>query len=156
MFSPSKRPYLPPISYVTLTKILDKSPEEILNEMINPNFQLTKFLNDKRMQKEYDWVVSMTKLLEKVTQTMELRENIVNIFEQIPNTLYLEGIYDAVRHIDPSTNQMNFNLISSFLHVSFAFLSMMPYSADGLTKIIERIELQMSKNKVESMVCMIV
>lgn len=124
--------------------------------MINPNFQLSKFLHDKRMQKEYDWVVTMTKLLEKVTQPMELRGNILNIFEQLPDTLYLEGIYDAVRHIDPTTNQMNFNLISSFLHVSHAFLSMMPYSADGLTKIIERIELQMTKNKVESIVCMVV
>lgn len=123
--------------------------------MINPNFQLTKFLHDKKMQKDYDWVVAMTKLLEKATQSMELRENIVNIFEQLPDTLYLEGIYDAVRHIDPTTNQMNFNLISSFLHVSFAFLSMMPYSADGLTKIIERIELQMTKNRVESFVCII-
>lgn len=145
-----KRTCLPPISYPTLTKLYNKSSNEILTEMLTENFQLKKFLNDKRMQEKYDWIVSMTKLLEKMTECTESRERMAMIFEQLPNTLYLEGIYDAVRNVNPDTKQLNINLITSVLRVSNMFLSMIPYSADGLIKIFERIELQFSKNATDT------
>lgn len=145
-----KRTCLPPISYPTLTKLYNKSSNEILTEMLTENFQLKKFLNDKRMQEKYDWIVSMTKLIEKMTECTESRERMAMIFEQLPNTLYLEGIYDAVRNINPDTKQLNTNLITSFLRVSKMFLSMIPYSTDGLIKIFERIELQFSKTATDT------
>ena len=153
---PSKRPCLPPISYSTLPKLLDKSPDEILTEMVDPNFQLNKFLNDKRMLERHDWIVSMTQLLDKITQCTESRERLTIIFEQMANTRYLEGIYDAVRHKDSTTDQLNFTLILSFLHVSETFLTMMPHSAEELAKVIERIELQLTKCSSESKVRAIV
>ncbi|CAF2793462.1 unnamed protein product [Rotaria sp. Silwood2] len=147
---PTKRPRLPPVSYPTLTKSLDKSPEEILTEMLDPNFQLKKFLNDKRMQERYDWISSMTTLLEKITHCIESRERITMILEQLPDTVYLEGVYNEIRKIDPDTNQFNFKLIELFLKISNTFLAMIPHSADGFTKIFDRIELQFTKNKFES------
>ncbi|CAF4369011.1 unnamed protein product [Rotaria sp. Silwood2] len=145
-----KRLCLPRVSYPTLTKLVDKSSDDILTEMLHPNFQLNKFLNDKRMQERYDWIFSMTTLLEKITQCIESRERIVMIFEQLPGTLYLEGVYDEVRKVDPNTNQLRFKFIELFLQISNKFLAMIPHSADGLTKIFERIELQLSKNQFES------
>ena len=139
-----------------LTKLIEKSPDAILTEMIHPNFQLDKFFNDKRMQERYDWIVLMTKLLEKVTKCMESNERIIVIFEKLPNTIYLEGVYEAVRQTNSNTKQPNFDLISSFLHVSNTLLAMMPYSADVLIKIIERIELQFTKYKSESYVRLLV
>ncbi|CAF1167216.1 unnamed protein product [Rotaria sordida] len=147
---PIKRPRLPPVSYPTLMKLLDKSPEEILTGMLDPNFQLNKFLNDKRMQERDDWVSSMTILLEKMTQCTESRERITMILEQLPNTLYLEGVYNKIRKLDPTTNQFNFKLIELFLKISNTLLAMIPHSADGFTKIFDRIELQFTKNKFES------
>jgi hypothetical protein len=120
--------------------------------MFHPNFQLNKFLNDKRMRERYDWIFSMTTLLEKITQCIESHERIVMIFEQLPGTLYLEGVYDEVRKVDPNTNQLRFKFIELFLQISNKFLAMIPHSADGLTKIFDRIELKLSKNQVESRV----
>jgi Tfp pilus assembly protein PilO len=118
--------------------------------MLSPNFQLESFLNDKRMQEKYDWIYSMTILLEKITQCVESRERIVMIFEQLPNTLYLEGVYEEIRQLDPDTNQLRFKFIQLFLQISDTFLAMIPHSADGLTKIFERIELQLTKTQSES------
>jgi hypothetical protein len=133
-----------------LTKLFDKSPDDILAEMLHSNFRLKEFLNDKRMQERYDWIFSMTKLLEKLTQCIESRERIVMIFEHLPNTLYLEGVYDEIQKFDPNTNQLRFQFIELFLKISNKFLSMIPHSADGLTQIFERIELQFTKNKSQS------
>ena len=120
--------------------------------MLHPNFQLNQFLNDKSMRERYDWIFPMTTLLEKMTRRIELRERIVIIFEQLPGTLYLEGVYDEVRKLDPNTNQPRFKFIELFLRISNTFLAMIPHSADGLTKILERIELQLAKNKCEARV----
>ncbi|CAF5020905.1 unnamed protein product [Rotaria sp. Silwood1] len=149
---PIKRPRLPPVSYSALIKLVDKSSDEILIEMLHPNFQLNKFLNDKRMKERYDWIHSMTILLEKITKCIGSNDHIRNVFEQLPDTLYLEGVYDEVPKVDPNTNQLRFNFIELFLKVSNTFLVMIPYSADVLTKIFERIELQFSKIKYESRV----
>ena len=118
--------------------------------MVHPNFQLKKFLNDKRMKARYDWISSMTILLEKITLCNESRERISAILEQLPDTLYLEGVYDEVRNFDPDTNELRFEFIRLFLKISNTFLAMMPQSADGLTKIFERIELLFTKTETES------
>jgi hypothetical protein len=120
--------------------------------MLHPNFQLNKFLNDKRMQERYDWINSMTILLEKITKCIGSNEQMRIVFEQLPHTRYLEGVYDKIREVDPITNQLHFNLIELFLKISNTFLVMIPDSPDALTKIFERLELQFSKNKSESRV----
>ncbi|UJR19289.1 hypothetical protein I4U23_022418 [Adineta vaga] len=146
----TKRPCLPAVSYRTLTNLLDKPPDEILTEMVHSNFQLNQFLNDKRIQERYDWIYSMTVLLEKITYCNQSRERIVTIFEQLPNTLYLEGVYEEIRKIDPETKQIRFEFIKLFLKILNKFLSMMPHSADGFTKISERLELQFTKIQSDS------
>lgn len=118
--------------------------------MFNTNFQLKSLLNDKRMRERYDWLMTMTTLLEKITKCIGARERIVMVLEQIPNTLYLEGVYDEVRKTNPVTDQLRFDFIHLFLKLSHKFLSMIPHSADDLTKIFERIELQFTKHKSES------
>ena len=123
--------------------------------MLRPHFQLNKFLNHKHMRERYDWIFSMTKLLEKITHCVESREHILTIIEQLPDTLYLEGVYDEVRKCDPDTNQLRFKFIELFLKISNTFLAMIPHSADRFTKIFERIELQLTKNTSESCVCII-
>jgi hypothetical protein len=135
-----------------LTKLRDKSSDEILAEMLQSNFQLKRFLNDKRMRNNYDWIFTMTELIEKLTKCEGSRERIVMILQQLPDTLYIEGVYDEVRKTDPITDQLRFNFIQSFLQISIKFLSMIPHSADDLTKIFERIELQFTKIKSESSV----
>jgi hypothetical protein len=72
------------------------------------------------------------------------------IFEQLPKTSYLEGVYEEIRKPDSITDQLRYNFIQSFLKMSNKFLSMIPHSADGLTKIFERIELQFLKIKSTS------
>lgn len=133
-----------------LTRLLSKQPDEILAEMLHPNFQLKTFLKDNRMRSRYDWIQTMTTLLERITTCIGSRERIVMIFEQLPRTLYLEGVYDEIRKPDPITDQLRFNFIQSFLKVSNKFLAMIPHSADDLTKIFERIELQFHKIKSTS------
>jgi Tfp pilus assembly protein PilO len=133
-----------------LTKLLDKPADHILGEMLHANFQLKKFLNDKQMRQNYNWIFSMTTLLEKITACKGSRERIVMILEQLPNTPYLEGVYDEVRKTDAVTDQLRFDFIQSFLKISETFLAMIPHSADDLTKIFERIELQFTKVKSES------
>jgi hypothetical protein len=128
-----------------LTKSLNKQPDEILAEMLNPNFQLKTILNDNRMRTRYDWILAMTSLLESITKCIGSRERIVIIFEQLPRTSYLEGVYDEVRKLDSITDQLRFNFIQSFLKVSNKFLAMIPHSADGLTNILERVELLFTK-----------
>ncbi len=133
-----------------LTKLCEKSSEQILADMLHNNFQLKRFLNDKRMRNNHDWILTMTILLEKITKCEGSRERIVMIIEQLPGTSYIEGVYDEVRKTDPITDQLRFNFIQSFLQISIKFLSMIPHSADDLTKIFERIELQFTKIKSES------
>lgn len=123
--------------------------------MLRPHFQLNKFLNDKRMRERYDWIYSMTKLLEKITHCTQSRERILTIFEQLPDTLYLEGVYDEIRKFDPDTNQLRFKFLELFLKISNKFLAMIPHSADSFTKIFERIELQLTKSTSKSCVCKI-
>ncbi|CAF0779112.1 unnamed protein product [Rotaria sordida] len=140
----------PPIRYDTLTKLLNKQPDEILAEMLRPNFQLKKFLNDNRMRNQYDWILSMTTLLEQVIKCVGSRERVVMILEQLPKTLYIDGVYVEVRKTDIITDQLRFNFIKSFLNISNAFLSMIPNSADDLTKIFERIELLFTKIQMKT------
>ncbi|CAF0975352.1 unnamed protein product [Rotaria sordida] len=145
-----KRSCLPPVSYPTLTKLIDKSSDDILAEMLHPNFQLNKFLNDKRMRERYDWIYSMTKLLEKTTQCIGSRERILIVFKQLPDTRYLEGVYDEIKKFDPNTNELRFKFIELFLKISNIFIDMIPHSVNGLSKIFERIELLFIKNKFDS------
>jgi len=133
-----------------LTKLLDKTSDHILAEMLLPHFQLKTFLNDQRMRNRYDWILAMTKLLEKIIKCDGSRERIVMILEQLPNTSYLEGVYDEVRKTHPITDQLRFDFIQLFLKVSNTFLAIIPHSADDLTKIFERIELLFTKVKSES------
>ncbi|CAF5216285.1 unnamed protein product, partial [Rotaria magnacalcarata] len=150
--SSTKQQYSPPIQFETLTKLHSKNPSEILDEMLHADFQLQRFLNDNRMRRRYDWINSMTILLEKITQCIELRERIVMIFGQISKSRYLEGVYDEIGEPDLRTNQLRFTFIQSFLKVSNIFLSMIPHSAGGLTKIFERIELLFTKIEIKSSV----
>ncbi|CAF1207828.1 unnamed protein product [Adineta steineri] len=147
---PNKRLRLPPVSYPTLTKLIDKTPDEILAEMLHPNFQLNKFLNDKRMQERFDWMNHMTILLEKITKCIGSNEQLRTVFEELPRTLYLEGIYDKIRDVDPTTKQLRFNFIELFLKISNTFLVMMPNSVDAVTKIFERLAFHFSQNQSES------
>ena len=118
--------------------------------MLHPNFQLETFLKDNRMRTMYDWINSMTTLLEKIIQCTESRERIATPFRQISNSQYLEGVYDEIREADPITKQLRFTFIQSFLKISNVFLSMIPHSADGLMKIFERIELLFTKVEIKS------
>ncbi|CAM4958751.1 unnamed protein product [Rotaria socialis] len=148
--SSTKQRCPPSITFETLTKLRSKNPNEILAEMLHPDFQLRRFLNDNRMQRRYDWINSMTILLEKIAQCIESRERIVMIFGQISQSRYLEGVYDEIGETDLTTNQLRFTFIQSFLKVSNVFLSMIPHSAGGLTKIFERIELLFTKIEIKS------
>ncbi len=133
-----------------LTKLCNKQPDEILAEMLHPNFQLKRFLNDNRMRTRYDWIFEMTKLLELITECTGSRERIVMIFEQLPKTKYLDGVYDEIRKTDTITDELRYNFIQSFLKISTTFLAMIPHSADDLTKIFERLELQFIKVKSQT------
>ncbi|CAF2465989.1 unnamed protein product [Rotaria sp. Silwood2] len=146
----SKTSSQPAIRYDTLTKLLTKQPDEVLAEMLHPNFQFKRFLNDNRMRTKYDWILQMTKLLEQIIKCVGSRERIVMILEQLPKTFYIDGVYDEVRKTDLITDQLRFDFIKSFLNISNAFLSMIPHSADDLTKIFERIELQFTKIPMKS------
>jgi hypothetical protein len=128
-----------------LTNLVNKQPDEILGEMLHPNFQLKTILNDNRMRTRYDWILAMTTLLESITKCIGSRERIVIIFEQLPRTSYLEGVHEEIRKPDSNTDQLRFNFIQSFLKVSNKFLAMIPHSADGLTNILERVELLFTK-----------
>ncbi|CAF2702168.1 unnamed protein product [Rotaria sp. Silwood2] len=147
-----KQEFPPPIKYETLTKLRSKTPNEILAEMLDSNFQLQRFLNDNRMRTMYDWINSMTILLEKITQCIESRERIVMIFRQISKSQYLEGVYHEIRKPDLITNQLRFTFIQLFLKVSNTFLTMIPHSAGSLMKIFERIELLLTKVEIKSLV----
>lgn len=133
-----------------LTKLLELSPDFTLAEMLQPHFQLKRFLNDKRMQTHYDWILSMTKLLEKITKCEGSRERIVMVLAVLSGTTYLEGVYDQVRKPDPISDLLRYELIQSFLKIAQTIFSIIPHSAGDLTKIIERIELQFTKTKTES------
>ena len=139
-----------------LTKLLPKDPDEILAEMLHPNFQLKTFLNDNRMKDRYDWILSITTLLERITECVGSRERLVIIFDEIPGTKYLEGVYDEIRKLDVITDQLRYNFIQSFLNVSNKFLSLIPHSADDLIKILERVELLFTKVTVKSAVRLLV
>jgi hypothetical protein len=128
-----------------LTKLLNKQPDEILGEMLQSNFQLQTFLNDNRMETKYDWIFAMTTLLERITTCIGSRERIALILEKLPDTKYLEGVYNEIRQRDIITDELRYGLIQSFLKVSNQFLAMMPHSANDLTKILERIELMFTK-----------
>ncbi|CAF4233825.1 unnamed protein product [Adineta steineri] len=141
---------LPHITYPMLTNLIDKQPDEILDQMLHPNFQLKAFLKDNRMQKRSDWIVTMTRLLEKITTCNTSSERIIKILEQLPRTLYIEGVYEEVAKLDPITDQLRFDFIQLFLKIFNKFLSITPHSADDLIRISERIELQFLKIKIKS------
>ena len=137
-------------SYQTLANLLDKSSEEILDEMLQPRFQLQQVLNDRQMRDNNSWILKMTELLEKVTRYEGPRERIVTVLQQLPSTVYLEGVYDDIRKPNPLTDELRFDFIQLFLQISIKMLSIIPHSADDLTKIFERIELQLTKSKSTS------
>ncbi|CAF3403136.1 unnamed protein product [Rotaria socialis] len=140
----------PHIKYDTLIKLLDKQQDEILAEMLRPNFQFKRFLHDNRMRNNFSWISAMTKLLEQIIKCIGSRERIVMILQQLPKTSYIEGVYNEVRQLDALTDDLRYDFIQSFLKISIAFLSMIPHSADDLTKIFERIELLFTKTKSNS------
>ncbi|CAF1289347.1 unnamed protein product [Adineta steineri] len=132
-------------SYSMLTQMLDKQPNEILAEMIQINFSIKQFLNDKRMETEKDWIVTITKLFERITTCTDTPERLQFVLKQIPNTVYVEGVYNAVRQLDSKTNQLCFGFLQSFLNMSNKFLALLPHLAIDLEKIFERIELAFTK-----------
>jgi len=150
---PPRQANLPNVNYSMLSKLIDKSPDEILIEMLQPNFQLKRFLKDERMKNNTDWILTMTKLLEKITQCEGSRERVVMVLGVLHDTNYLEnGVYDLVRKPDPITDQLRYEFIQSFLKIAESILNMIPSSADDLTKIVERIELHFTKTKNDSSV----
>ena len=154
MLRPTKRQCLPTISYQTLTELTEKSSEYIITKMLEVNFRLEEFLQDNRIQERYDWMYSMTILLEKITYCNESRERIVEIFEQIFDTCYLKGVYDEIGKLDLETKQIRFKFIQSFLQICKTVLEMIPHSFDGLKSIFERIVYTISEHSSESTVCM--
>lgn len=97
----------------------------------------------------------MTKLLEQITKCIGSRERIVMILQQLPKTSYIDGVYNEVRQLDAITDDLRYDFIQSFLKIAIVFLSTIPYSADDLTKIFERIELAFTKSKSTSIVKLI-
>ena len=148
-------PSQPHVSYKRLTNLINKTPDEILNEMLRRDFQLKMYLNNNRMRSRYDWISTMTTLLEQITKCSGSRERIVMILEQLLKSSYVEGVYGEVRTVDPITGQLRFHFIQSFLKVSRFFLATIPHSADELTKIFERLELAFTKVKFKSPVKLI-
>ncbi|CAM4799643.1 unnamed protein product [Rotaria magnacalcarata] len=140
----------PHIKYEALIKLLDKQQDEILAEMLRPNFQFKRFLRDNRMRNNFNWISTMTKLLEQIVKCIGSRERIVMILQQLPKTSYIEGVYNEVRQLDALTDDLRYDFIQSFLKISIVFISMIPHSADDLTKIFERIELLFTKTKSSS------
>ena len=130
--------------------MLSKQPDEILSEMLRPNFPLAALLNDERMKSKYEWILHMTTLLERVTTCIDARERIAMILKEVPRTSYLEGVYDAVRSRDSITDELRYDFLQLFLKMSNKFLALTPYSASDLTKIFERIELVFTKTKSKS------
>ena len=147
-----KIPFQAHVSYKRLTSLINKTPDEILSEMFRSDFQLKNYLNNHYMRDKYDWISTMTTLLEQITKCLGSRERIVMILEQLPKSSYLEGVYSEVRKVDPTTGQLRFHFIQSFLKVSIFFLATIPHSADDLTKIFERLELHFTKVILKSSV----
>ena len=92
----------------------------------------------------------MTTLLEKMTHCVQSREQSVAVYEQLPGTHYLEGVYNEIKSIDPITNQLRFQFIELFLKISNKCIALLPSLADALAKVLERAELLLTKNKSES------
>ena len=136
-----------------LTQMLDKQSNEILNEMVHPDFPLKTFLNDKRMETQNDWIVTMTKLFERITMCTDAPGCLRVVLEQIRYTVYVEGVYNAVRQSDSNTNQLRFDFLQSFLNMSNRLLALSPHLAIHLMKIFERIELGFTKINLNTLVC---
>lgn len=147
LFRTTKKPSQPPVKYDVLDKLLNKQPDEILDDMLNPNFQLKNVLNDKRMRDNFTWISTMTRLIEQITKCTNSREKIATILLLIPRTSYIEGVYSEIHRADTITNKLRYSFIQSFLKIAITFLSTTPHLADGLTKIFERVELYLGKNK---------
>ncbi|UJR33622.1 hypothetical protein I4U23_021057 [Adineta vaga] len=141
---------LPRVTYSMMKNLLDEQPDDILTGMLDPKFQLKALLKDRNMKSNYEWILAMTTLLEKITTCNGARDRIALILEKIPQTSYTEGVYEAVRIPDVITDQLRFDFIQSFLKVSNTFLSIIPHLADDLTRIFERIELTFTKIKTPS------
>lgn len=152
MFRAAKRQRLPPVSYQTLTELEKKSPEEVITAMLERNFRLEDFLKDQRMQENYDWMYSMTVLLEKITYCHEWRGRFIDIFEKILDTSYLKGVCEEIGKFDPSTKQFRFKFIQLFLQICKTFLEIIPHSFARLTLIVERIALRLIENQSNSTV----
>lgn len=135
-----------------LLKLFEKSPEEILTDILQPRFQLQQVLNDKQMREKDNFIRKMTDILAKVTECEGSQERLFMALQQLPNTAYVEGVYEEIRKPNPITDQLRFDFIQSFLQISIKILSVIPHSADGLAKIFERIELNLNKVKSESAV----
>ena len=136
-----------------LTQMLDKQSDEILAEMAEPNFPLKTFLNDERMEMQHDWIITMTKLFERITRCTDVRGHLYPVLGQIQDTEYLEGVYNLVRQLDSKTNQLRFDFLQSFLNISNRLLALLPHLAVHLTKIFERIELGLTKINPNTPVC---
>lgn len=137
-------------SYEALVKLFERSSEEIIDEMLQPRFQLKQVLNDKLMRENNNWTVKMTALLGKVSQFEGSRERVVSILQQLPGTVYLDGVYDEIRKLNPLNDELRFDFIQLFLRISLKIVSMIPHSTDDFTRIFERIELQLTKSKSTS------
>ena len=133
-----------------LTELLGASPDDVLSEMLQSHFQLNRFLNDNRMKTKYDWILSMTRLLELITTCTTARERITMILEQVPDSSYIEGVYTEIRNRDFPLGPLRFHFIQSFLKVSIKFLAMLPHSSEKLIKVFERIAALFTKSVLDT------
>ena len=134
-----------PINYTMLTRLADKSPDDILSDLLKPNFSLKALLKHPRMKTEYDWVFHMTRILERVTRCEGAEQRIAMVLTQIPSTDYVEGVYSFVRQQDPITDELHYDFLRSFLKMFTRLLALLPLSAESLMTISERIELTVGK-----------
>ena len=136
-----------------LKQMLEEHSDDILVEMTQPNFPLKAFLNDKRMEIQNEWIVTMTKLFERITTCTNAGRRLCLVLEEIPGTVYVEGVYNTVRQPDSNTNQLRFGFLQSFLNMSNRLLALSPHLASHLTKIFERIALEFTKIHSNEFVC---
>ncbi|CAF0774800.1 unnamed protein product [Didymodactylos carnosus] len=136
---------LPHIGYNMLLEMSNKEPDILIIDVLRPYFQFKTFLNDDRMKIKYDWIKTMTDILEKIISCTEQRERVAQILSMILGSKYLDGVHEEIRKPDNKTKQLKYDFIHSFLKISDYMLTIMPHSENDLSKIIERVQVTLPK-----------
>lgn len=144
------------INFNLLKSLVEKTPVEILSDLLNPKFPLSALLNGDQMRDRFDWVFLMTRILERVTTCEGARERISMVLTQLPQTSYVDGIHAMVRTRDSVTDELRYDLLQSFLKMFNRFLALVPQSSESLLKVSERIELLLKKTKSDSLVMLFI